>query len=148
MVWLAELLHEMGFDGTRPTPGRQSKAIASARLKNDVDARTLAQLLRVDLWRGVDLARVRSGSCGCYCATCRAAPAANHIECPGAGGARQQWDRGRRGPVGWTGTAIAEKLELPNVEREIVGDVCALLPVVQTGARNNEFGSSTSAIGP
>ena len=33
------------------------------------------------------------------------------------------------------GRRLLEKLELPNVEREIVGDVCALLPVVQTGAR-------------
>jgi transposase len=48
-AWLAELLHEMGFEAHLAHPAA-CKAIASARLKNDkVDARTLAQLLRVDL---------------------------------------------------------------------------------------------------
>src|ERR1700750_1581041 len=47
--WLLELLSAYGFEAhmVHPLP---SKAIASARLKNDkVDAATLAQLLRADL---------------------------------------------------------------------------------------------------
>ncbi len=48
-VWLAELLHEMGFEAHLAHPAA-CKAIASAKQKNHkVDARTLAQLLRVAL---------------------------------------------------------------------------------------------------
>ena len=47
--WLAELLHEMGFE-VHLAHARACKAIAHARLKNDrVDARTLAHLLRAGL---------------------------------------------------------------------------------------------------
>jgi transposase len=46
-AWLAELLDEMGFEAHLAHP---AACLASARLKNDkVDARTLAQLMRVDL---------------------------------------------------------------------------------------------------
>src|SRR5438105_15082013 len=47
--WLADLLEERALEAHLVHPSA-CKAIASARLKNDkVDARTLAQLLRVDL---------------------------------------------------------------------------------------------------
>ena len=63
-AWLAELLHEMGFEAHLAHPAA-CKAIASARLKNDkVDARTLAQLLRVDLLGEAWIAPPRSGNCG------------------------------------------------------------------------------------
>ena len=46
--WLVELLEDYGFDAHLVHPLR-CKAIASARLKNKVDAAILAQLLRADL---------------------------------------------------------------------------------------------------
>jgi transposase len=46
--WLVELLEDYGFDPHLVHPLR-CKAIASARLKNEVDAAILAQLLRADL---------------------------------------------------------------------------------------------------
>jgi len=70
-VWLAELLHEMGFEAHPACPAA-CKAIASARQKNDkVDARTLAQLLRVDLLTEAWIAPGRSASSGCCCGTGR-----------------------------------------------------------------------------
>src|SRR2546430_4458325 len=46
--WLADLLEDYGFDAHLVHPLR-CKAIASARLKDEVDAAILAQLLRADL---------------------------------------------------------------------------------------------------
>ncbi len=131
-AWLAELLQEMRLDAHLAHPAA-CKAIASARLKNDkVDARTLAQLLRVDLlgeaWiapRPVRelrmLLRHRAGLVRLRTTLktkVRAVLADRGIDVVDA-----LWE----GP----GRRWLEKLELPDVEREIVDDLCALVDSVE-----------------
>lgn len=130
-AWLAELLSDMGFDAHLAHPAA-CKAIASARLKNDkVDARILAQLLRVDLlgeaWiaprpvrelrlllrHRAALVRLRTT----LKTRVRAVLAERGVDATDA-----LWD----GP----GRRWLAKLELPDVEREIVDDLCALLDAV------------------
>ena len=131
-AWLAELLDEMGFEAHLAHPAA-CKAIASARLKNDkVDARTLAQLLRVDLlgeaWiaprpvrelrlllrHRAGLVRVRT--------TLKTRVRAVLAD-RGVAGVAALWD----GP----GRKWLAKLELPDVEREVVDDLCSLLDAVE-----------------
>jgi transposase len=129
--WLAELLHEMGFEAHLAHPAA-CKAIASARLKNDkVDARTLAQLLRVDLlgeaWiapRPVRELRLllRHRAALVRLRTTLKTRVRAVLADRGVDAADALWDRpGRR----WL-----EKLELPAVEREVVDDLCALVDVI------------------
>jgi transposase len=127
-AWLAELLHEMGFDAHLAHPAA-CKAIASARLKNDkVDARTLAQLMRVDLlgeaWiapRPVRELRLllRHRAALVRLRTTLKTRVRAVLADRGIDAAEALWD----GP----GRRWLEKLELPDVEREIVDDLCALL---------------------
>jgi transposase len=131
-AWLAELLHEMGFEAHLAHPAA-CKAIASARLKNDkVDARTLAQLLRVDLlgeaWiapRPVRELRLllRHRAALVKMRTTVKTRVRAVLADRGVDAVEGLWDRpGRR----WLA-----KLELPDVEREIVDDLCALLDAVE-----------------
>ena len=131
-AWLAELLHEMGFDAHLAHPAA-CKAIASARLKNDkVDARTLAQLMRVDLlgeaWiapRPVRelrlLLRHRPLSCGCGR---RSRPGCGRCWPTEASTLPRRCGTARDGG-GWPSSSI------PDVEREIVDDLCALVDAVE-----------------
>ena len=107
-AWLAELLHEMAFD-VHLAHSAACKAIASARLKNDnVDARTLAQLLRVDLlgeaWIAPPAVRELR-----LLLRHRAAPgqAAHHVEDPSSSDAGRPGRRRSRGVVGRPWTAVA-----------------------------------------
>ena len=130
-AWLAELLREMGLEAHLAHPAA-CKAIASARLKNDkVDARTLAQLLRVDLlgeaWiapRPVRELRLllRHRAALVKLRTTLKTQVRAVLADRGVDAADGLWD----GP----GRRWLEKLELPDVEREIVNDLCALLDAV------------------
>ncbi|MDQ4098287.1 MAG: IS110 family transposase [Actinomycetota bacterium] len=131
-AWLAELLQEMGFEAHLAHPAA-CKAIASARLKNDkVDARTLAQLLRVDLlgeaWiapRPVRELRLllRHRAAVVKMRTTLKTRVRSVLADRGVAGVEALWDGpGRR----WLAT-----LELPDVEREIVDDLCSLLDAVE-----------------
>ena len=130
-AWLAELLREMGLEAHLAHPAA-CKAIASARLKNDkVDARTLAQLLRVDLlgeaWiapRPVRELRLllRHRAALVKLRTTLKTRVRAVLADRGVDAADGLWD----GP----GRRWLEKLELPDVEREIVNDLCALLDAV------------------
>ncbi len=131
-AWLAELLEEMGFEAHLAHPAA-CKAIASARLKNDkVDARTLAQLMRVDLlgeaWiaprpvrelrlllrHRAALVKLRTT----LKTRVRSVLADRGVDAPDA-----LW----AGP----GRRWLAKLELPDVERELVDDVCALVDALE-----------------
>lgn len=130
-AWLAELLHEMGFDAHLAHPAA-CKAIASARLKNDkVDARTLAQLMRVDMlgeaWiapRPVRELRLllRHRAALVKMRTTLKTRVRAVLADRGIDGIEALWD----GP----GRHWLEKLELPDVEREIVNDLCCLLDAI------------------
>lgn len=131
-AWLAELLHEMDFDAHLAHPAA-CKAIAAARLKNDkVDARTLAQLLRVDLlgeaWiapRPVRELRLllRHRAALVKLRTTLKTRVRAVLADRGVEAAEALWD----GP----GRRWLKKLELPDVEREIVDDLCALLDALE-----------------
>ncbi len=131
-AWLAELLHDMGLDAHLAHPAA-CKAIASARLKNDkVDARTLAQLLRVDLlgeaWiapRPVRELRLllRHRAALVRLRTTLKTRVRAVLADRGIDAAEALWDGpGRR----WLAT-----VELPAVERQIVDDLCALLDALE-----------------
>ena len=122
------LLAEMGFEAHLAHPAA-CKAIASAQLKNDkVDARTLAQLLRVDLlgeaWiapRPVRELRLllRHRAALVRMRTTLKTRVRAVLADRGIDAADALWD----GP----GRRWLEKVELPEVEREIVDDLCALI---------------------
>ncbi len=131
-AWLAELLHEMGFEAHLAHPAA-CKAIASARLNNDrVDARTLAQLMRVDLlaeaWiapRPVRELRLllRHRTALVRMRTTLKTWVRAVLADRGVDAAEALW----HGP----GRRWLAKLDLPAVEREIVDDFCALLDAVE-----------------
>ena len=121
----------MGLDAHLAHP-TACKAIASARLKNDVDARTLAQLLRVDLlgeaWiapRPVRELRLllRHRAALVKLRTTLKTRVRVVLADRGVKAAEALWDGPDGG--GW------RRVEPADVEREIVDDLCALLDALE-----------------
>jgi transposase len=131
--WLVELLEELELEPHLVHPSR-SKAIASARLKNDkVDAATLAQLLRADLlpeaWIAPQPVRDLRALLRHRAALVRLSTSCkNRIHAVLA-------DRGLGEDRGlWTGPGRAwlAELELPPIPRGIIQDCCGLLDALAT----------------
>ncbi len=130
--WLAELLKNRGLEVHMAHP-RACKAIAHTRLKNDrVDARTLAHLLRTDLLPEAWIAP-------------RPVKELRMVLRHRAALARQRTlvktrvhavlaDRGIDAPVAlWAGPGRKwlANVDLPDVERQVVEDLCGLLDAIE-----------------
>ena len=130
--WLAELLKNRGLEVHMAHP-RACKAIAHARLKNDrVDARTLAHLLRTDLLPEAWIAP-------------RPVKELRMVLRHRAALVRQRTllktrvhavlaDRGIDAPAAlWAGPGRKwlAKVDLPDVERQVVEDLCGLLDAIE-----------------
>jgi len=137
-TWLLDLLEEAGLHTHLAHPSA-CKAIASAKLKNDrVDARTLAHLLRTNLlaeaWIAPRPVRDQRARLRHRAALVRARTAAKvRVQAVLA-------DHGIKDRATWTGPGrrSLEALQLPETQRRVIEDCCALIDTLDPMIRRIE----------